>query len=636
MHTSTDTTITLNKLLVLTVCLFGGLLIYGAYQISGATKPKYVIGQGVKYVEDPTDSLSLQSIMSLSEQMWQVETDKKVSMGLTDTPHWFKFALPKNESGASRLLEIDYALLDDVQIWFIDNGRVIHTEKAGDGLPFNQRSLAHEKFIFFIPSMSDNAIVVMRVQTDGALRLPMRVWDERRFILFAAEHSSMLGLFFGFVAAMMLSNLFFYISSGSRTFLYYACYVLFMGLAVAMLHGVGYKYLWPESTWIQGKGISFFTAMATFFALAFSLNLLEVKKHSEKLFTGLKFYMAVCIALAIASLFLSNYWNIRMLLPMLFVAIFIFFTVGIFSWVKGVKMARYYTTAWAILLVSGLLTSLENAGVVILDVSSNYLLMFGASVETFLLALTLAISYAEQREALYESQENALQTERQARASQEEIIRLKEEAQHELEYKVQERTLELEIALRELSETNQELERKNTIDSLTGLRNRRFFDKKLQAEIRRSRREQTPLTLVMIDIDHFKSINDQHGHMVGDECIRKVSEVITSKLKRPADEASRYGGEEFALILPATDLQGAEQVTESIRAEISSVPVPTAAGNIALTISAGICSTVIADERHGLLLLEQADQQLYAAKRAGRDRVMTSSLNVTDTPQALN
>ena len=98
--------------------------------------------------------------------------------------------------------------------------------------------------------------------------------------------------------------------------------------------------------------------------------------------------------------------------------------------------------------------------------------------------------------------------ERMARQAQDEMLKVKEEAQDELEYKVQERTLELEIALRELSETNRELEKKNTTDALTDIRNRHYFDKKYLAEVRRSRREQTELTVAMIDVDHFKSIND--------------------------------------------------------------------------------------------------------------------------------
>ena len=131
---------------------------------------------------------------------------------------------------------------------------------------------------------------------------------------------------------------------------------------------------------------------------------------------------------------------------------------------------------------------------------------------------------------------------------QEKLLKIEEEAREELEVKIQERTFELEVTLRELEEKNRELEEKNTQDALTGIRNRRFFDKKYLAEGRRSRREQTELSLVMLDIDHFKAVNDNHGHLAGDDVIKFVGQTIADLLKRPSDEGCRYGGEEFALI----------------------------------------------------------------------------------------
>ncbi len=165
-----------------------------------------------------------------------------------------------------------------------------------------------------------------------------------------------------------------------------------------------------------------------------------------------------------------------------------------------------------------------------------------------MLAFILAISYSRQRDFMLSAKEDALEKEREAVRAKQALIELQQSTQDELEYKVGERTLELEIALRELSEANRELEKLNTIDPLTGIRNRRHFDKRLQAEGRRSRREQTPLALAMVDIDHFKSVNDQHGHSAGDACIQHVATILQQQLKRLSDDVCRYGGEEFGLI----------------------------------------------------------------------------------------
>lgn len=134
------------------------------------------------------------------------------------------------------------------------------------------------------------------------------------------------------------------------------------------------------------------------------------------------------------------------------------------------------------------------------------------------------------------------------------------ESNEKLERMVQERTLELEIALRELNEANQKLTEQATIDSLTGVKNRSTFDKRLQAEGRISRRQQTPLALLMLDIDRFKTINDKHGHLAGDQTLKSIADTLKNILRRPSDLVSRFGGEEFAIILPNTDTSGALRV----------------------------------------------------------------------------
>ncbi len=123
---------------------------------------------------------------------------------------------------------------------------------------------------------------------------------------------------------------------------------------------------------------------------------------------------------------------------------------------------------------------------------------------------------------------------------------------------------------RELEEKNRELEQLNTEDALTGAKNRRFFDKKLVMELRRSRREQTPLSIIMIDIDHFKTINDTYGHLSGDNVIKATADIIKRFLKRPLDEVARYGGEEFVILLPNTANQSAFYIAEQKRLDIKS------------------------------------------------------------------
>lgn len=195
------------------------------------------------------------------------------------------------------------------------------------------------------------------------------------------------------------------------------------------------------------------------------------------------------------------------------------------------------------------------------------------------------------------------------------------ETAERLEDNIQSRTLELQVALTELAEKNRALEEQNTLDALSGVRNRAYFDKKILAEMKRSRREQRPLALVMLDIDHFKQINDRHGHLAGDAVIRGVAQRIQALLKRSSDHVCRYGGEEFALILPNTDAEGVVALAEQIRQAIADTPFETEIGELAVQISAG-CYAVVAES--GMVstdYIQAADRALYQAKQQGRNQV---------------
>ncbi|MFI8609402.1 diguanylate cyclase [Pseudomonas sp. NPDC077649] len=166
-----------------------------------------------------------------------------------------------------------------------------------------------------------------------------------------------------------------------------------------------------------------------------------------------------------------------------------------------------------------------------------------------------------------------------------------------------------------------QLQRLSQLDGLTGLYNRRYFDQQLQAEWRRLRRIGAPLALLMLDIDHFKAYNDALGHLAGDDALRKVSTVLQESLQREGDVACRYGGEEFAIILANTGLEGGEHVAARIHAAIAHLDIAHPAsplGRLSLSIGLTVVDPV-SDEAPGELLA-QGDQALYRAKHGGRNR----------------
>lgn len=190
--------------------------------------------------------------------------------------------------------------------------------------------------------------------------------------------------------------------------------------------------------------------------------------------------------------------------------------------------------------------------------------------------------------------------------------------------RLEERNLELEriIATRtaELAEINKNLEILSNTDGLTGIANRRHFDHMLIQEWNRCQRANTPLSLIMLDIDHFKQFNDLYGHLTGDDCLKTLAHALSQVGRRAGELAARYGGEEFVILLPNMDKQVAQETAQHIRQIILSMAIPhanTISGIV--TVSLGVASLLPSNQQLPIELVRQADAALYRAKLAGRN-----------------
>ena len=203
----------------------------------------------------------------------------------------------------------------------------------------------------------------------------------------------------------------------------------------------------------------------------------------------------------------------------------------------------------------------------------------------------------------------------------------------------QERTaiiLRLQQALEELRISNQQLSRVAGTDALTGLANRRAFDENYEEAWRSACEESSNLSIVLVDLDHFKRINDHYGHLFGDQVLRRVARLLSETLRKGEDFAGRYGGEEFVIVLPSTDLESALKVAERVRSIVEAAGLPplgrrTPPPAFGTTVSCGVASSRPVSGHSPEGLLEGADQALYLAKQQGRNRVCSAE----DTGEAL-
>ncbi len=178
----------------------------------------------------------------------------------------------------------------------------------------------------------------------------------------------------------------------------------------------------------------------------------------------------------------------------------------------------------------------------------------------------------------------------------------------------------------ELKRSRDFLERSARIDGLTGVNNRREFEKTLEMEWRRSARTRQPLSLIMLDVDHFKAFNDRYGHLAGDSCLRRIAGAMQTTVNRSHDAVCRYGGEEFVILLPETDKKGAERVAQTIRQQIMLLGIThdRSSTGLVVTASQGVATLIPSSCNSPNELVESADQALYKAKSTQRNCVVAA------------
>ncbi len=211
----------------------------------------------------------------------------------------------------------------------------------------------------------------------------------------------------------------------------------------------------------------------------------------------------------------------------------------------------------------------------------------------------------------------------------------------ELDARVRQRTLTLERRNDQLSRlrltletANRRLQRLVAVDALTGIANRRQFDRALDRELRRTRREQQPLSIIFLDLDEFKRFNDTYGHARGDEVLRNVARTLDETFRRGSDLVARYGGEEFVVVLPGVDGHRASLYAERLRRRVWRLCIPYGASPATdrVTISGGVATVTNAQFTSSAELMAAADRALYRAKCSGKNRIVTAAIETEAAP----
>ena len=561
------------------------------------------IAPDVSYFFDPSGDFLIDDVLTRS---FEKVREYPPQFGYTDAAVWltFKYRNP----GDIVWLSVNYPMLDDVQIFILDEHQnLLSAYPLGDRLNFIERVLLRPEFTVPLPASESPISVYLRVQSGSSLEVPMTISED--VVLRQTMESSawIQGLFFGAMVMLGLYHILIFLSSGDRSYLYFGGLSLTMALIQATLWGRSYQFLWPESPGWNDIAVSVLINASNFFGVLYIAKVVKICE-SHRWINIAAMTLATTSAVMVGLSLYLPYADV--IYPTLLLSMMTFITGAT---IVIVRMRRGYPPAFAV-FVAGLMYTLGSASYILgkLGVFNNSLLLdnalaLGQLLQVLLFAFALSVRMAMDKELRERAQ-------RDTAHAQALLLETEREQNMRLDQEVKART-------QELREANARLEKISTTDSLTGLYNRRHFDEVLEREYERGAREGKSLSLIMLDLDYFKNLNDSQGHAFGDEALRQTALRIQDVLNRPADMAFRYGGEEFVILLPDTEASAAHILARQIWTAMRSEPVVMKQQTVRLTISIGIAATMPNKENSYYTLLKRADERLYQAKNEGRDRI---------------
>lgn len=597
-----------------------------------AMVPSYVLEQDKHLVVDYLHLLleepqqkTVDQLSDLTNQAWHKIHLTNGDLLIMPGTNWFAFELINTTKKAQQVyLDIaNQVRMSHVELFAQNNDKNSPQNTAQIKMQL-QRSNNYSGKIS-IPSYS-KITLYLTIKSATQLRSSVNVYSTKGYIDASNALQFQQGIEIGGLLCLSIAFMLLFIATGNKPTFILSGYFLSNSLILSSMLGVNLYYILPDSPELIGVELPLLISASAIFLLIYTIQLFNLKVRLNRVYQairvcvyGLFLYMPLSIVLSVVD-------NIAICMVIFALVNFLLVILGLYLHKLGSRLALFFTFAMAIQFIF--------VGVVIISV--NWLdigfiayrsLFYGVLfwLNSLLVTFILSRQYRYQLKDKQEAQRQALTSAIASEQAQEELLKLQSKSQEDLENRVQERTLELNIALQELEEANHELEQKNTLDELTGLFNRRFYDQKIIAEYRRSKRNLTPLSLVIIDIDHFKKVNDTYGHLAGDFCLTWLSEQIQQSLKRSTDMPFRYGGEEFCLILPDTDAKGALALAESLRLNIAKKACVYNDKRIMLTISNGIFTYQQQENITPEKMFSGADKALYQAKNNGRNQTHVCS-----------
>ena len=565
-----------------------------------------------KYYADESGQLTYQQIIELPDDAWTGTDSANISFGFSKTPFWFQFRISNNTQAPQELLlEIGRARFDSIEVFLTIDGSLTRYV-SGTDYPYKERVIKHRHHIFPIDLPSGQAAdIVFRAKNSGSLSFPVTLWHRDRFYESDKDNMLIYGAYFGIWLMVLIYNTVLFAAISHRALASFVAFVFSFGIYQLTSLGLGSSFIWGKYPAVFDATMVFSMGCATLSLMWFCTHILELNRTNRIGLRILQFFSYPALLCMLAYPFVGYAKIIPILTALTAPSALIVILLGIHSTFLGSRLGLYSTIAWTALLLGTSAKVFAHFDILPMNFLTENSAAVGFLLMITVLSFVVAAEFRRQTKLQQEKElsDNLLIANEQQRINE------------QLEGMVQDRTAELESALSELSQANETLKEISTKDSLTGIKNRHYFDTIFEQEWKRASRQNYPLSLLLMDIDFFKKVNDTYGHLAGDECLREVASTISAALKRPADIVARYGGEEFVAVLPYVENVNALEFADGIRSRVEASRYIADGHEIKVTMSIGVSTVVPTDEDKRKDMISAADIALYEAKNSGRNKV---------------
>ncbi len=570
------------------------------------------LNEQVELLEDKGAKLNIADMNDPAVQKRFTPALSKASVGQSANPWWIKVSLSATADAPRQWwLEIASVTLLDLQLYLPDGQGGWQMRQSGERVSFAEgRDYPHRRMLLRLPELGEQPLTFyLRTYDPAGNSFPLKTWQLDDLKSQISGENLLLGLIYGVITALLLYNLFIFLALRDSAYFWYVVTTTGALLMILSMTGHGFQYLWPGSAvpfWLDRISIP---ALWGFGACRFTQKLLQTRRYvpwaHRLLNVSLGLYLVAVAADAFGLRAVGAWIFVLLAITTIPTAIW----ASLKRWRQGYFPACLYFCGYGMILASVNLLLLRATGIIQPAVWNSYVFPVAVALESILFSFALAYRIQllknERAEALLRADE-----EKGARLAQVQA------SADELQLAVDRRTAELKSANLLLSQQELELRHAAFHDALTDLPNRRYLIEQCESALRGARQSDENLALLLIDLDHFKPINDRHGHDAGDLLLQHIARRLREQV-RGSDTVARLGGDEFAVLIGGADAQHyAEDVAKRLLAELPR-PVDYAGHSLTVSISIGVAFYPQHAEQFADLY-KAADQALYQAKSAGR------------------